>query len=165
MSSNKRRRISGPSVVQVRARRPIDKSIISISHNTGTTQINTVLKTATFPGTLVGVRWSLDFDTLITTADSRGIWAIVIVGDGLSASNISLSNGSDMYTPEQNVLAWGSFAVRDSDVGSGPAIMHAEGVTKTMRKLKAGDQLILCDLANTAANATVTGAVQFFFKA
>jgi len=100
----------------------------------------------------------------VGTADTRVQWAVVVVRDGLAASAFGVSNGADFYTPEQQVLAFGIAAVRDNDVGSGPAIMPIEGSTKTMRKLKQGDLLQFQTLASTANGALVHGIIQFFCK-
>ncbi len=146
------------------AARPIDKELIVVAQTATTSVVTTTLKTTTFPGTVVGLRW--DFNTVIavSTGDSVVSWLIVVVPDGESANTPSQSNGADLYTPEQNVLAFGVLVVRDSDVGQGPGAFHTEGTTKTMRKLKQGDLLQFITLCSGVNGATVQGAVQFFFK-
>ncbi len=69
-----------------------------------------------------------------------------------------------MYTPEQDMMAWGHVRTRDSDNGTGPAAFHVSGTTKTMRKIQPGDILAFISFCDTANGATVNGAVQFFCK-
>lgn len=153
---------SGPFVVQMSAKRPIDKSLIYVSQSLNTTQQSTTLTTTTFPCTITGIRWSLAGQNT-TTANQTVRWAIVLVKDGLSASTMAASDASDFYTPEQNVLAFGVFKMTDSDAGGGPSAYNFEGSTKTMRKMMAGDVLqLITDASSTAGN--FEGVVQFFCK-
>jgi len=147
-----------------RVARPIDKELKVVNQTATTSVVSTVLKTTTFPGTVVGLRWNISIRGAIATSDILTHWAIVVIPDGESANTPSTSDGADFYTPEQNVLAFGVTYVRDTDVGAGPGIMNAEGTTKTMRKLKQGDVLAFITLANAANGSNVDGVVQFFFK-
>lgn len=122
------------------------------------------MNTTTFPATVVGLRWSLSFSTNVTTADVRCYWAIVVIHDGLSAQTISTSDGSDFYTPEQDVLAFGVIDTTDYDNPAGPVAQNIEGSTKAMRKLKAGDKLSFITLNSIANGTLVRGAIQFFLK-
>ena len=149
-------------VVQVSAKRPIDKNLISITQGLSTTQQETVLLTVTFPSTIVGLRWSLSFHGAAASATNYN-WAIVVVRDGLSASTMSMSDAGDFYTPEQDVLAFGNGRCTDLDLGAGPGNRVHEGATKTMRKMKGGDQLIFITDAS-AIQGQCIGIVQFFRK-
>ncbi len=155
----KRARTSG-----VRVARPIDKELKAVLQTATTTVVTTTLKTTTFPGTVVGLRWSLGIASVIATSDSNVFWAIVVIPDGEAANTPAISDGADFYTPEQNVLAFGQGFVADTDVGSGPRSITFDGTTKTMRKLKQGDILALISLSTVAVSAQVRGVVQFFFK-
>ncbi len=155
----KRARTSG-----VRVQRPIDKELKAVLQTATTTVVSTTLKTTTFPGTVVGLRWSLGIASVIATSDSNVFWAIVVIPDGEAANTPAISDGADFYTPEQNVLAFGQGFVADTDVGSGPRSITFDGTTKTMRKLKQGDILALISLSTVAVSAQVRGVVQFFFK-
>ncbi len=155
----KRARTSG-----VRVARPIDKELKAVLQTATTTVVATTLKTTTFPGTVVGLRWSLGIASVIATSDSNVFWAIVVIPDGEAANTPAISDGADFYTPEQNVLAFGQGFVADTDVGSGPRSITFDGTTKTMRKLKQGDILALISLSTVAVSAQVRGVVQFFFK-
>ncbi len=128
-----------------------------------TTQRTTTLKTTTFPCTVVGVRWSIGFRGNITTAGDV-FWIIVVVPDGEAVNAIATSDGADMYTPEQNVIAFGTVAIADADQASGPSAQSIEGTTKTMRKLKSGDQLMFSAISTSANDSLVQGTVQFFCK-
>ncbi len=156
----KRARTSG-----VRVARPIDKELKAINHNdAGSTQRSTVLKTTTFPGTVVGLRWDFSAVSPLTTAAEFLYWVIVVVPDGEAVNTIGTSDGVDMYTPEQNVLAFGNIALADADIAAGPQAVHVEGSTKTMRKLKQGDVLQFSVLGLSGTAGLVRGVIQFFFK-
>ncbi len=159
-AAGRKRRMVAPG----RAARPIDKELKAVLQTATTAVVSTVLKTTTFPGTVVGLRWNLSATSIIATSDSSVYWAIVVVPDGEAANTPAVSDGADFYTPEQNVLAFGMGSVADTDVGSGPRSFIADGTTKTMRKLKQGDQLVFISLSSVAVSAQVRGVVQFFFK-
>ncbi len=154
-----------PNVPIIRgSRRPTDKELIYVNQTCTTSNVSTTMKTATFPCTIVGLRWNLTIRSLISTASPTVNWIIVVVRDGNSANTISQSNGADMYTPEQDVMAFGTVTVADTDVGQGPTIMHIQGTTKTMRKMQQGDLLQFITLASVANGAEALGVVQFFCK-
>jgi len=156
----KRARTSG-----VRAARPIDKELKVVNQAATTTVVSTTLKTTTFPGTVVGLRWSMGASNANAGGSPYTAWAIIVIPDGEAANTPALSDGADFYTPEQNVLAFGAFYLQDADSSTGPAAINWEGSTKTMRKLKSGDVLAFITLSDTAATSvTVDGVIQFFFK-
>ncbi len=155
----KRARTSGQRVA-----RPIDKELIVVNQTPTTTVVATTLKTVTFPGTVVGLRWAMSAVNILTTASVLISWAIVVVQDGESANTPSQSNGSDFYTPEQHVLAFGNMRLADLDGAAGNITHNWEGTTKTMRKLKQGDLLQFITIAGSASACNLDGIVQFFFK-
>ena len=138
--------------------------MIAVDQTTTTSLVSTTLKTTTFPCTVVGLRWNVAFVSNSAASDSLTSWAIVVVKDGLAANTPSQSNGADFYTPEQDVLSFGVVRTRDNDSGTGPAIMHIEGSTKTMRKLKQGDLLQFITICTVANGQLVDGVIQFFCK-
>ncbi len=147
-----------------RVQRPIDKELIVVNQTPTTTVTATTLKTTTFPGTVVGLRWAMSAVNILTTASVLISWAIVVVQDGEAANTPSQSNGSDFYTPEQHVLAFGSMRLADLDGAAGNITHNWEGTTKTMRKLKQGDLLQFITIAGSASACNLDGIVQFFFK-
>ncbi len=147
-----------------RSKRPVDKEMIFISHTATTSNTITVLKTTTFPCTIVGLRWDLAMRNILSTANPLVSWIIVVVHDGNTANTISQSNASNMYTPEQDVMAFGNLFLIDNDSGQGPTSVHVQGQTKTMRKLQAGDVLQFISFSDVANAANVRGTVQFFCK-
>ncbi len=154
-----------PNVPIVRgSRRPTDKELIFLSQNATTSNTQTTLKTATFPCTIVGVRWDFTVTGLVTTGNPTTSWIIVIIKDGNSANTISQSNGADMYTPEANVMAFGTATNLDTDATAGNTVMHITGQTKTMRKMQQGDILAFVTLCSIVTGANVKGVVQFFCK-
>lgn len=141
------------------ARRPMDKKIITIAQTaTSAGQDSTNLATATFPGTVVGLRW--DFDVRFETNGGIVAWAIVVVREGASADTLALADGASLYQPEQNVLA-GGLLVMGTD---GTYVQKVSGSTKAMRKLQGGDQLLFISLGSDAPSAGIYGTVQYFIK-
>ncbi len=147
-----------------RANRPIDKKLISILKTaTGTSQVATTLLTTTIPCTITGIRWTLGFNSLVATGPINARWAIIVVRDGLSATTVGGTDGGDFYTPESDVLSFGSHLLGETDT-AGPQVINIDGTTKTMRKMMAGDLLIFTVVSDTAASLQTVGAVQFFCK-
>ncbi len=144
----------------VSTKRPIDKELkVVVKGGMAGTQVATTLKTTTFPCTIVGLRWEISAFQDGGTGGGSYSWAIVVVRDGNSASAIATSDGSDFYTPEQDVLTFGRGA-HDNNVS---VQMHS-GSTKTMRKLLGGD-LLQFIAVGTATNTTdLRATVQFFCK-
>jgi len=161
--SKRRRGVAGQGIVVTRrAARPIDKELKFVNQLATNAMTTTQLKVVTFPGTVVGLRW--DISGLAATAGSQVMsWVIVIVSDGDQVTNISQTDGADYYTPEQNVLAFGTWSMAPNTAGEGIAKQWI-GTTKTMRKLKQGDQLLFASFGSAAGAAFVNGVVQFFFK-
>lgn len=162
--TSKRRR---PNVRLTPARstaRPIDKFIKSVQLVVLVNQLETVIQTQTFPGTIVGIRWNVV--TALTTSPqfSTLIWAIVVVRDGNPTPTMSLSNGSNFYTPEQDVLTWGMHSMNMLGSGGSPAVIRDVGDTKTMRKLKQGDEIKFIAIGSTINPVTVHAVVQYFIK-
>ena len=153
---SKRRRGSG---VRKSAPRPIDKQLKGVVQTlSSAAQTVSTLITATFPCTIVGIRWDLSFRNAAGTVPTYE-WAIIMVRDGLVAGTLSLSNNSDFYQPEQDVLAFGTGFAISSQMES-----KNTGHTKTMRKLMGGDQIQLVGISDTAAAVQLHGVVQFFCK-
>jgi len=141
---SKRRR--GAGGFRVSAPRPIDKRIISINKTgVNATKQTTKIITATTACTMTGLRWNF---FIVGDAGTQGnphdySWAIVFHPDGENANNPDLADAATFYAPEQNVLAWG-VGSSNSDAAAGAADlmdMHWSGTTKTMRKLRIGDEI------------------------
>ncbi len=123
-------------------------------------QQTTTLVTITLPGTMQGLRWELSGLRDAGTGVSTLRWAIVRVQQGHSVSTLATSDGSTLYQPEQEVLTFG--------VGTGTSNASTpqtySGVTKTMRKMRAGDTLVLAAIGEATNAWRLTGTVQFFMK-
>jgi len=155
MSSRKRARTAP------RASRPISKSLILINKINLATQAEINLLTATFPCTVVGLRWSLSTLSKFTApqaADSYINWVIVIVKEGNTAGALpdTTPGGQTFYNPEQNVLAWGSHALMAA--GSDQEFIRWDGDTR--------DKMVLLALVgdSQATEDALFGTVQFFCK-
>jgi len=156
-----KRRRTGGNVIRA-ARRPIDKSLKVTSLTVAGTQVSTELQPAmTFPGTLTGLRWSLSLYNNAGTGDTQIVWAIVVVPQGTTASTLSIANSATLYSPEQNVLTFG-YAGSLTSVGAQNNMF--EGSTKTMRKLKVGDTMVIIAIAEATNTWNMNGCVQFFLK-
>ncbi len=153
--------IAGPAVKKA-ARRPIDKELKCIlKAAVDGTQVVTTLKTTTFPCTIVGLRWSLSFAQDAGGGQGQMYWAIVVVPDGVSASTMAFSDAADFYTPEQHVLAFGTFLDNIAAVSTPKTV---DGSTKTMRKMKGGDLLQFIAVGEATNTTAINGVVQFFCK-
>lgn len=162
---SKRRRGNNGGAIRRVAQRPIDKKLVGVVQSLSSAgQVSTTLMTATFPCTLVGLRWNLTGLQAHSTNNTLISWAIVIVRDGQAVSTQSISNGGDFYTPEQDVLTYGIKYVSDLDAADSPVIQDWEGHTKTMRKLMGGDTVQLIGLCDQVDGAFLRGIVQYFCK-
>ncbi len=127
-----------------------------------TANVQTSLHTATFPCTIVGLRWDFSIRS-ITAANDNVTWILCIVRNGVTANTISQSNGADIWTPEQDIMAFGNMSVLSTAAESSEAF-HIQGTTKTMRKIQPGDILAFISFGSIVNGAIVQGAVQFFCK-
>ncbi len=155
---------NGNGVVFRKSTRPIDKRLIFISKSvTGVTQVATNLLTVTIPCTITGLRWNISVLNQLSTSSIDCHWAIVVIRDGLAASIMAFSDGAEFYTPEANVLAFGTVILSKVDtVGSRNHLF--EGVTKTMRKMMGGDVLEFIVTSSNGVSLNVRGIVQYFCK-
>ena len=156
----KRRRVTYASA------RPIDKRLVWCSHTLTTGGDSTaVVSSSGIPCTAVGFRWSIAVRSSLATAGHSGMWAMVVVPDGESVNSVSTTDGNDLYTPEQNVLAFGVFTFNDVDANTGGnEVQRYDGSTKTQRKLRAGDSIYLISQSTAASSGTLVGIVQMFCR-
>jgi len=142
-------------------KRPIDKILVNVSQSTDATQVSTTLLTATFPCTVVGLRW--DITVLTDAGTGRGVysWVIVIVRDGVTASQMSHTDGGTIYAPEQDVMAFGKGVNQITGLTDGH---QYNGSTKTMRKLMGGDKLLFLAKGEATDTQSFVGGIQFFCK-
>lgn len=161
---SKRARTSASSTPR-RAKRPIDKKLTNIVVNNLVAAKQDVIlyDSATFPGTITGIRWAICAARSGGTANTYGAfkWAIVVVPAGTTISTLSMASAGSMYDPEQMVLAFGC-GTTVSATGDVPIMF--EGATKSMRKLKAGDKLVFTSFGTAVERHDLSGTVQFFYK-
>lgn len=147
-----------------RTKRPINKELIAVnSALSSAAQINVTLYTATYPCTITGLRWGLDVKNVVAS-DVAGVWIIYVVRQGQTVVGISDTTASTVYSPEEEVMAWGTYNLCDRSIGS-EAVATFEGSTKTMRKLQGGDKLGISATCSDIDGALLYGIVQFFNKA
>lgn len=156
-----------PVVVQTSTKRPIDKNLVNVNIAAlANTQQNISLITATFPSTITGVRWSICLQSNVGQVANQGGWALIRVKDGVAPNTMSFTNGATFLEPEQEVIAFGRWAVQADAVATstGPSIHRFEGSTKSMRKLMGGDQIYFCVNGATAGTVNTIATIQFFAK-
>ena len=158
MSRRYRRRSS------YRAKRPITKHLVSIDETPSTTQSSESMFTATFPCTIVGLRWALTASGNVSGVDVSLAWAIIRVPDGYTAKALLLSTGSDFYSPEREVMAFGRAHIGDIATAGMVSSKEWIGSTRTSRKLQTGDALLLIAVTDNASSIALDGVVQFFAK-
>lgn len=168
---SKRRRTSNaggrPQFAIIKHVRPIDKKIVNINLvDVDSTQQATTIIQATFPCTITGLRWMITVENRTAVQGVSFGWAIVIDREGLTVNTLSVpGNGTDYYTPEGNILAWGTGKLAANNASAGEIIVRNEGTTKTMRKLQQGDVLaVLCRSNEATPSVNFTGTIQFFCK-
>ena len=144
------------------AARPITKEIVNVVQvSVAVAQATSVLYTATFPVTMVGLRWDLSIGDGFSTTRGDYAWAIVYVPEGTGVGTLAIGNTAPLYLPEQHVISYGR-GVTHSSV----SLISYNSNTKAMRKFQTGDQLIF--VISGAADpdfAAARGAIQFFMKA
>ncbi len=148
-----------------RVPRPIDKRLVSLNQQVGSTQVNLTLFTATFPGTLTGLRWSMSHhvDQAVAASDTCLYWCIYVLREGFNTQTISIGNNSPTMTPEENVMAFGVYAGSILTAVGWVGSESDRGSTKSMRKLQGGDRLMFA--AVTVGEAIdECGIIQFFLR-
>ena len=145
-----------------RARRPIDKRLIYVAQTVSNTQDSTQLLAPTFPCTVMGIRWAVSAIGGAATSTVLS-YAIVVSRDGDSPNTLGSSDAGDFYTPEQDVLAFGTMLMADSDLSVNLA-QNDKGETKSMRKLRVGDTVHMIAKCADAVSVTFKGVVQLFCK-
>lgn len=158
--SSKRLRVGDGRSFQTK--RPIDKKLKSISITGAADQINTNIHTATFPGTLVGFRWSLTVHNTDAVFQQEGKWALFIAREGVPVDAISFGNNTTTMEPEANVVVIEDWYT--TDMPDGQSVMQFSGSTKAMRKIQCGDNLVFCCKGESSADWEVRGTIQFFIK-
>ena len=86
-------------------------------------------------------------------------WAIVYAAEAQAIDTLSLTNGASLYDPEQDVLTWGI-----SSINNNTETKQYNGTTKSMRKLKVGDRLVIVTRGIATNTTDLLGGVQFFCK-
>lgn len=159
--SKRRRTGSGAVAVVGRAgKRPTDKQLICISKSgVDGTQVSSTLYTASFPGTVTGLRWNVSAAQDAGTGNALIFWAIVKVPQGTTAGTLSISDASTLYSPENMVMAFGGANCDPDGYGT-----LWDGATKGMRKLQAGDTLVWIAKGTATNTCNVKGCIQFFYK-
>ncbi len=158
----KRARTNGDDVVFVQASRNVQKEVISVQKaGIGASGVGTTIFTATVPGTMQGLRWSVSSVQDAGSANTTLRWAIVLVKSGDSANTMSGTDGATFYSPEGHLLTFGTQIQSRVDINTTNA---STGSTKTMRKMMAGDFIEMIMVGSATNTWSVSATVQLFFK-
>ncbi len=149
--------------------RPISKFLTIVQYGTITDvqQQTTILPAQVAAGTAASLRWSLhciaNDDTL--TFVQQGFWAVILRRESEAVDGINLNNGNGPYTPEEDVLAFGTFGMEGLGSTCGPAIFSTSGTSTAQRKMKVGDTIEFVIKGREALrNWECFGCFQIFFK-
>ncbi len=163
MASKRRRvEIDQPATVTIfrQTKRPVDKKIIYVTKaGLADAQQTTTLITATFPFTMVGLRWEITIIQDAGTAQTLCAWAIVIVREGVTVDTMSVGDGDSFFQPEENVLVYGTTQMEPN-----VEAIRWMGSTKSMRKFQGGDTLQLIIRGSNTNTVGMRGIIQFFCK-
>ena len=149
-------------------KRPVDKKLTVIQKNSvAATQQTTVLIAPTAACTVVGFRWSFfvngDGGTEGVPHDYQ--WVIVHQRDGSTISTLSTSDASSLYSPEQDVLAFGVGQCRqDSTSVITDSSNQWNGISRASRRMMVGDQIVFVIDGIATETVRVKGCVQLFCK-
>ena len=163
-----RRRLTevAPLQRQFKTKRPVNKSIVSVrkAAQPGDTTGQTVILAASSPCTVTGFRWEINACNSSTVLQQDIAWALVIVKAGNTPNAFGTSDGANLYTPEQNVIAWGATTLAQPLPAADAYYISEKGYmgeTKTQRKLMAGDSVyMLVRNAGAGGFCDWTGCVQ-----
>ncbi len=162
-SLGKRRRLNNNNILYVNKQNRLNKRLFVINEKVLTTTEHKTMHDATYPCTITGIRWSLTIQGPASGEnDANFSWAIVITRDNNDTKSFNFASESNLYAPEQDVLAFGCCRLANADK-PGPQTHHFEGSTKTMRKLQHEDQIKFVYGAESS-DGHVFGCVQSFCK-
>lgn len=144
-----------------RRRRATTKRIVTVAGAITSTQSQTNLFQVTYPCKITGLRWNL---TISNIDDFRQIaaWLIIVLREGDTVNSISLSEGSQLYQPQENVIAYGLTFV-DQRSRSNHSTKWKDS-TKATRQLQSGDTLFMINVSDRAEELDLIGAIQFFVE-
>ena len=166
MSSRKRSRFTEPRFFRG-PKRQVEKiqKLIALTP-VGTAQEDLLLYTVVDPVTVGGFIWGINTSAVVDPASGPALvtWAIIVSREGITVGTLGIGNGSDVYTPGENVIVGGMFNVGDIALGTSVSHEHS-GKTKTMRKLKGGDTVHFIARGVVATQqVTASGVITFFAK-
>lgn len=114
---------------------------------------------ATQPGTITGLRWDLSFNATTAGAQCEYVWAIVKLKAGVATPQLALTDGANIASDLQSVIAFGSGIARGQ-----LEIPEEHGSTKSMRKMYNGDKLLFIIKGFGVSSLSPRGTVQFFYR-
>ena len=154
-----------------RQKRPKDKFIEQFQFNVDASGQIRVILTATYPFTIVGINWELNFRSTTLASDNSILnWCLNLQRDGadqllLNAIPSAAGNSFLVTGAESDVIVTGQAGttkelfVETSDDQYVLWRDKSSGFTKSMRKLQTGDELQWNAISDSLFGMTVSGII------
>lgn len=140
----------------------IEPRCVFVKQLATTTQLNTLLYTATEPVNLAFLNPAQVAVHNYVGATSFG-WAIVIVRDGQSIGTLQIDDGDDFYSPVSHLLSYGGGYLYHAGPIAENNPDHGDREDNRL-KLWSGDKLYFCSLCSTTVAAYVGGPIFMEFQ-
>lgn len=147
----------------IKTRRQYNKNIPVIQQNPTTTQSETIIGQV-LPG---GAPRTFKLGRVSISAIGESTqstlvrWAIIKVPEGRTLNALDPGTGSDLYTPESDVLTFGTMALADSDSGTGSTTVSQNFRVRASRKMQEGDRLYFVSDTNNTNAISLIAIVQY----
>ena len=128
----------------------------------GTTQDTLTVRLAAMAETFVGGFLIGNFTKGVATSRVSIAIALIVLREGQTVSALNLSEGSPLYSPEQDVLwatVFDTAKAADSDL-----VRDFTVQIKAQRKLKIGDTLRLINVSSAANGGNIFASFTGFYK-
>ena len=150
-----------------RSKRPVQRTATVVNFG-GIQQIVTgsIIATADGPVTITGWRWKFEWnaDGGTDTAERTIFVGIWVDRENTANPVVSFTDVFPVVVPIEKCIAFTYATFNSTEIING-AINHWEGTSKTMRKLKDGDAIIVIAANTSDANTSrIFGYVQVFAK-
>lgn len=132
-------------------------------------QVNTVLHTVDFPGTLYGLRWEFDTQEVVADQGCDVYWMLIIVPYTETPNSLSIGVGAPFYKPVTGMMHIGKHFVHKvvvPDTADNKLIYHERNSTNIQIKVHTGDRLYLITKGNSSviSDVAMQGLMSFYVK-
>jgi len=136
-----------------RQRYSITTKVLNTTVGTGTVQQSTDILTSAEQGILKIKNIYLNLN-VVSTAAQAVYWAVIYVPDGYTANTLTTTPGGELYEPQQNVIASGSFI---ADTTSFPVRIFS----RLAKNLHSGDKIKFVTLGTAATSYQFVGTLRY----